>query len=103
MPLPDAWRTEMRPLEGFVFAVSPFNFASIGGNLPSSPALMGNVSLWKPASSAVLPAYYIMRLLQESGLPDGVINFIPGSGKEIGSRIIENSDLAHINCSAIGI
>ena len=88
---------EMRPLEGFVFAVSPFNFASIGGNLPSSPALMGNVSLWKPASSAVLPAYYIMRLLQESGLPDGVINFIPGSGKEMGSRVIENSDLAGIH------
>jgi len=88
---------EMRPLEGFVFAVSPFNFASIGGNLPSSPALMGNVSLWKPASSAVLPAYYIMKLLKESGLPDGVINFIPGAGKEIGSRVIENSNLAGIH------
>jgi 1-pyrroline-5-carboxylate dehydrogenase len=88
---------EMRPLEGFVFAVSPFNFASIGGNLPSSPALMGNVALWKPASSAVLPAYFIMKLLQESGLPDGVINFIPGAGSKIGSRVLENPNLAGIH------
>ena len=88
---------EMRPLEGFVFAVSPFNFASIGGNLPSSPALMGNVSLWKPASSAVLPAYFIMKLLQEAGLPDGVVNFVPGSGKEIGPRALESPDLAGIH------
>jgi len=88
---------EMRPLEGFVFAVSPFNFASIGGNLPSSPALMGNVSLWKPASSAVLPAYFIMKLLQEAGLPDGVINFIPGSGREIGPNVLKRSDLAGIH------
>jgi len=88
---------EMRPLEGFVFAVSPFNFASIGGNLPSSPALMGNVALWKPASSAVLPAYFIMELLKEAGLPDGVINFVPGSGREIGPRALESSDLAGIH------
>jgi len=88
---------EMRPLEGFVFAVSPFNFASIGGNLPSSPALMGNVCLWKPASSAVLPAYFIMKLLKEAGLPDGVINFIPGSGKEIGSQVLESRELAGIH------
>ena len=88
---------EMRPLEGFVFAVSPFNFASIGGNLPSSPALMGNVSLWKPASSAVLPAYFIMKLLQEAGLPDGVINFVPGSGKDIGPCALESPDLAGIH------
>ena len=88
---------EMRPLEGFVFAVSPFNFASIGGNLPSSPALMGNVSLWKPASSAVLPAYFIMKLLHEAGLPDGVINFVPGSGKDIGPCALESPDLAGIH------
>tara|TARA_A100001011_G_scaffold166690_1_gene175429 strand:+ start:17180 stop:18808 length:1629 start_codon:yes stop_codon:yes gene_type:complete len=88
---------EIRPLEGFVFAVSPFNFASIGGNLPSSPALMGNVSLWKPASSAVLPAYFIMKLLEEAGLPDGVINFVPGSGKDIGPRALESPDLAGIH------
>ena len=88
---------EMRPLEGFVFAVSPFNFASIGGNLPSAPALMGNVALWKPASSAVLPAYFIMKLLKEAGLPDGVINFIPGSGRDIGPRILESPDLAGIH------
>ena len=88
---------EMRPLEGFIFAVSPFNFASIGGNLPSSPALMGNVALWKPASSAVLPAYYIMKLLQEAGLPDGVINFIPGSGSKIGPQVMDNPNLAGIH------
>ena len=88
---------EMRPLEGFIFAVSPFNFASIGGNLPSSPALMGNVALWKPASSAVLPAYYIMKLLQEAGLPDGVINFIPGSGSKIGPQVMDSPNLAGIH------
>ena len=88
---------EMRALEGFIFAVSPFNFASIGGNLPSSPALMGNVALWKPASSAVLPAYYIMKLLQEAGLPDGVINFIPGSGRKIGPKVMDNPNLAGVH------
>ena len=88
---------EMRALEGFIFAVSPFNFASIGGNLPSSPALMGNVALWKPASSAVLPAYYIMKLLQEAGLPDGVINFIPGSGRRIGPKVMDNPNLAGVH------
>ncbi|MCI0498979.1 MAG: L-glutamate gamma-semialdehyde dehydrogenase [Planctomycetales bacterium] len=75
---------EYRPLEGFVFAVTPFNFTSIGGNLPTAPAMMGNTVLWKPASTAVYAAYFIMKILQEAGLPDGVINFIPGSGSEVG-------------------
>ena len=70
---------EYRALEGFVFAVTPFNFTSIAANLPSAPALFGNVSLWKPASSSVFSGYYIMKLFKEAGLPDGVINFIPGS------------------------
>src|SRR5258707_8125154 len=71
---PGVWnRLEYRPLEGFVFAVSPFNFTAIAGNLPSSAALMGNVVLWKPASTAMLSGYYLMRLWQEAGLPHGVI------------------------------
>src|SRR5437763_3447522 len=69
-------RMEYRPLEGFVFAVSPFNFTAIGGNLTASPALMGNAVLWKPASTAMLSAYYLMRLFQDAGLPDGVINLV---------------------------
>ena len=88
---------EMRPLEGFVFAISPFNFTSIGGNLPTAPALMGNVAIWKPASSAVLPAYFIMELLVEAGIPPGVINFIPGPGKTIGPKVIKNSNLAGVH------
>ena len=88
---------ELRPLEGFVFAVSPFNFTSIGGNLPCAPAMMGNVALWKPASSAVYPAYFIMKLLIEAGLPKGVINFIPGSGKDVGPKVMLNSNLAGVH------
>lgn len=90
-------RMEYRPLEGFVFAVTPFNFTSIAGNLPASPALMGNTVLWKPASSAVYSAYYFMRVLQEAGLPDGVINFVPGSGAEIGDRVLASPDLAGVH------
>ena len=88
---------ELRPLEGFVFAVSPFNFASSGGNLPCAPAMMGNVALWKPASSAVYPAYFIMQLLIEAGLPKGVINFIPGSGRDVGPNVMSNSNLAGVH------
>ena len=88
---------ELRPLEGFVFAVSPFNFTSIGGNLPCAPAMMGNVALWKPASSAVYPAYFIMQLLIEAGLPKGVINFIPGSGRDVGPNVISDSNLAGVH------
>ncbi|MDZ7774439.1 MAG: aldehyde dehydrogenase family protein [Bacteroidales bacterium] len=73
-------RTEYRPLEGFVFAVTPFSFTAIASNLPMAPALMGNVSVWKPATTSLLSNYYLMKIYQEAGLPDGVINFIPGKG-----------------------
>ena len=88
---------EYRPLEGFIFAITPFNFTSIAGNLPSAPALMGNVALWKPASSAVLPCYYLMKLLKEAGLPDGVINFLPGSGGTVGDPVLKNPNLAGVH------
>ena len=90
-------RMEYRPLEGFVFAVSPFNFTCIGGNLSSSPALMGNTILWKPASTAALSAYYLMRLMQAAGLPDGVINLVYGSGATIGGPALASPDLAGIH------
>jgi 1-pyrroline-5-carboxylate dehydrogenase len=90
-------RMEYRPLEGFVFAVSPFNFTAIGGNLTGAPALMGNTVLWKPASTAMLSAYYTMRLFQEAGLPDGVINLVYGSGKEIGDPALASPDLAGVH------
>ena len=96
-PEPTRNSTEHRPLEGFVFAVTPFNFLSIAGNLPTSPALLGNVALWKPASSAVYPAYYLMKLFQEAGLPDGVINFIPGLGSKVGPNLLPHPDLAGIH------
>ena len=93
-----AWnRMEYRPLEGFVFAVTPFNFTAIGGNLPTAPALMGNTSVWKPAGTAMLSAYYIMKLLQEAGLPDGVVNLVYGSGKEIGDAALASPDLAGVH------
>ncbi len=88
---------EYRPLEGFVFAVSPFNFTAIGGNLPSAPALMGNTVLWKPASSSLLSNYYTMRLLQEAGLPDGVINFVSGRGARVGDPVFASSQLAGLH------
>jgi 1-pyrroline-5-carboxylate dehydrogenase len=88
---------EYRALEGFIFAVTPFNFASIAGNLPTSPAMMGNVVLWKPASSAVFTAYHIMKLLQEAGLPDGVVNFLPGRGGQVGDPILANPYLAGVH------
>jgi 1-pyrroline-5-carboxylate dehydrogenase len=88
---------EYRALEGFVFAVTPFNFTSIAGNLPTAPAMMGNTVLWKPASSAVFSAYYLTRLWQEAGLPDGVINFIPGSGRHVGDPVLEKRDLAGVH------
>jgi 1-pyrroline-5-carboxylate dehydrogenase len=95
---PGIWnRVEYRPLEGFVFAVTPFNFTSIAGNLPTSPALMGNVVLWKPASSAVYSGYHIMKLLQAAGLPDGVINFIPGRAGKVGDPVLAHPDLAGIH------
>lgn len=90
-------RVEYRPLEGFIFAVTPFNFTSIAGNLPTAPAMVGNVALWKPASSAVYSAYFIMKLLEEAGLPKGVINFIPGSGSKVGNPVMASPDLAGIH------
>ncbi len=95
---PGMWnRVEYRPLEGFVFAVTPFNFTSIAGNLPTAPALTGCVVLWKPASSAVYSAYYIMKLLEEAGLPPGVINFIPGSGGQVGNPVMNSPHLAGVH------
>jgi 1-pyrroline-5-carboxylate dehydrogenase len=90
-------RVEQRPLEGFVFAVTPFNFMSIAGNLPTAPALMGNVVLWKPASSAVYPAYFFMKILKEAGLPDGVINFVAGPGSKVGERVLTDPNLAGLH------
>jgi len=90
-------RMDYRPLEGFVFAATPFNFTSIAGNLPSAPAIVGNVSLWKPASNAVYSAYHTMKLFQEAGLPDGVINFIPGPGAAVGPAVMASRHLAGIH------
>jgi len=93
-----AWnQLEYRPLEGFVYAVTPFNFTSIAGNLPTAPALMGNTVVWKPASSAMLSAYYIMRLLEAAGLPPGVINFVPGDAVQISDVLLDSPDLAGIH------
>jgi 1-pyrroline-5-carboxylate dehydrogenase len=95
---PGVWnRVEYRALEGFVFAVTPFNFTSIAGNLPTAPAMVGNVVLWKPASSAVYSAYYLMELLKEAGLPDGVINFVPGSGGQVGNPVMASPHMSGIH------
>ncbi|HEV7837750.1 MAG TPA: L-glutamate gamma-semialdehyde dehydrogenase, partial [Gemmatimonadaceae bacterium] len=88
---------DYRPLEGFVYAVTPFNFTSIAGNLPTAPALMGNTVIWKPASSAMLSAYYIMKLLEEAGLPPGVINFVPGDPGVISDKLLAHRDLAGVH------
>jgi 1-pyrroline-5-carboxylate dehydrogenase len=90
-------RSEYRALEGFIFAVTPFNFTSIAGNLPTAPAMVGNVALWKPASSAVYSAYFIMKLMEEAGLPKGVINFVPGSGSQVGNPVMASPYLAGIH------
>ena len=90
-------RLEQRALEGFVFAVTPFNFTSIAGNLPTAPAMMGNTVLWKPASSAVFSAYYLMKLFEDAGLPAGVINFIPGNGRDVGPNVLSHPKLAGVH------
>jgi 1-pyrroline-5-carboxylate dehydrogenase len=90
-------KMEYRALEGFVFAVPPFNFTSIGGNLATAPALMGNTVLWKPASTAVYSNYFFMKLLMRAGLPSGVINFVPGKGSEVGPLVIDREELAGIH------
>src|SRR5688500_5015554 len=88
---------EYRPLEGFVYAVTPFNFTSIAANIPTAPALMGNTVVWKPASSAMLSAYYILELLKEAGLPPGVINFVPGDAVQISNILLDSPDLAGVH------
>jgi 1-pyrroline-5-carboxylate dehydrogenase len=88
---------EYRALEGFVFAVTPFNFTSIAANLPTAPALMGNTVLWKPASSAVYAPFYLMKLFKEAGFPDGVINLIPGSGGKVGNPVMAQPTLSGVH------
>lgn len=88
---------DYRPLEGFVYAVTPFNFTAIGGNLPGAPALMGNVVLWKPSATALLSSWYTMQLLEEAGLPPGVINFIPGDAAMISDIALAHRDLAGVH------
>ncbi len=90
-------RIEYRPLEGFIFTVTPFNFTAIASNLNTSAVLMGNTSVWKPASTSLLSSYYLMRIFKEAGLPDGVINFVPGSGSLIGNRVLKHKDMAGIH------
>src|SRR5437763_13961893 len=95
---PGVWnRMDYRPLEGFVFAVPPFNFTSIAGNLPTSPALMGNTVVWKPASTAAYSAHFLMQLLREAGLPDGVVNLVYGPGARIGDAALSSPDLAGVH------
>ena len=90
-------QSDYRGLEGFVYAVSPFNFTAIGGNLPTTPALMGNTVVWKPAASAMLSAYYTLRLLEAAGLPPGVINFVPGDPVMITKVALDSPELAGIH------
>lgn len=90
-------RMEYRALEGFVFTVSPFNFTAIASNLNMAPVMMGNTTVWKPATTSILSNYYLMKVFQEAGLPDGVINFIPGSGALIGGIALQNKNLGGIH------
>ena len=95
---PGVWnRMEYRPLEGFVFAISPFNFTAIGANLTTSPAMMGNTVVWKPASTAALSAWYTLLLLEEAGLPPGVINLVFGAGADIGDAALASPELAGVH------
>lgn len=92
---PNVWnRIEYRPLEGFVTAISPFNFTSIGANLPTAPAIAGNVVFWKPATTAVLSNYYVMQALMAAGLPAGVINFVPSRGSDMSKYVLSDPNLA---------
>ncbi len=95
---PQMWnRLEYRPLEGFVVAITPFNFTSIAGNLPTAPALCGNTVLWKPASSSIYSAWFLMKLFEEAGLPPGVINFLPCSGGDISKVALPHPDFAGVH------
>jgi 1-pyrroline-5-carboxylate dehydrogenase len=99
-PLSDhsTWnRLEYRALEGFIYAVTPFNFTSIAANLPTAPALMGNTVVWKPASSAMLSAHYLMQLLEAAGMPPGVINFVAGDASLISRELLSHRDLAGVH------
>ena len=96
--VPGCWnRMELRPLEGFVFALTPFNFTAIAGNLPTAPALLGNTAIWKPAETQTLSAYYTFLLLEEAGFPPGVINFLPGFGQEIAPPAIDHPDFGGLH------
>jgi 1-pyrroline-5-carboxylate dehydrogenase len=90
-------RTEYRPLEGFIFTVSPFNFTAIGSNLNMATVVMGNTVVWKPSSTSLLSNYYLMKIYKEAGVPDGVINFLPGSGSLIGKTVLEHKDFSGIH------
>ena len=95
---PGVWNfVQYRPLEGFVFAVTPFNFTAIAGNLPTAPAIMGNTVVWKPASSLVYTPWLLMQILEEAGLPPGVINFVPGSGGDVGDTALASPHLAGVH------
>jgi 1-pyrroline-5-carboxylate dehydrogenase len=95
---PGMWnQMEYRALEGFVYAITPFNFTAIGGNLTTAPALMGNTVIWKPASSAMLSGYYTMRLLEQAGMPPGVINFVPGEAVQITNMLLDSPELGGIH------
>ena len=90
-------RLEYRPLEGFIYTITPFNFTAIAANLNTSVALMGNTTVWKPATTALLSNYYLMKIFEEAGMPGGVINFVPGSGSLISDIVMKNKDLAGIH------
>jgi 1-pyrroline-5-carboxylate dehydrogenase len=95
---PGVWNAmDLRPLEGFVFALTPFNFTAIGGNLPTAPALMGNTVIWKPAETQTLAAWYTFQALEEAGLPPGVINFLPGPGVVLAPAAVDHADFAGIH------
>ncbi|MEX2455909.1 MAG: aldehyde dehydrogenase family protein, partial [Balneolaceae bacterium] len=90
-------RMEYRPLEGFVFAVTPFNFTAIAGNLPAAPVMCGNVAIWKPSTESVYSSWHVMQVLKEAGLPDGVIQFLPGEGPDVGDPAVESEDFAGLH------
>lgn len=95
---PSEWnRLDFRPLEGYVLAITPFNFTAIGGNLPTAPVMLGNVAIWKPSNNAVYSNYMFMKVLEEAGLPKGVINFVPSVGSQVEEVLIKNKDLAGIH------
>ena len=95
---PGTWnRMEYRPLEGFIFAITPFNFTSIAGNLPTAPALLGNTAIWKPSSTSLFSSYWVMKLLEEAGLPPGVVNFLPGPSSALANPILQHRDLGGVH------